>query len=119
MGVKAVIVVMVIIPQLAITSVLLWLGSRWLTATEDFTDLLLNAVALEFIFQLKDLLYRTVVSTRSMQDMEHTEIAGHREPVEANVVNVFDSLLWVPVAVGWCFAYVFVLQQVLPHYNWD
>merc|ERR1719189_378146 len=67
---KVVIVSCVIIPQVAIALVLLWLGSRWLTATTDFTDLLLNAVALEFIFCLKDLIYKTVISARSKKDVE-------------------------------------------------
>merc|ERR1712232_1326061 len=48
-AVKGVLVAIVFLPQILITLFLLWLGSRWLVATADLADLLLNAVALEFV----------------------------------------------------------------------
>jgi len=44
---------LVLLPRLLMSGVLLWLGCRWLLATPNFADLVLNAVALEFILTLK------------------------------------------------------------------
>merc|ERR1719464_1618964 len=60
--VKALLLAVVFLPRVVLCSVLLWLGSRWLTATQSFGNLLVNAVALQFILSLKDLLYTTVPS---------------------------------------------------------
>merc|ERR1719235_170054 len=60
-AVKATILVLVLLPRFVITCALLWLGCRWLAATNDFSDLVLNAVALEFLLMLKELLYHTLV----------------------------------------------------------
>merc|ERR1719352_770167 len=48
-------------PRIIMNSFLLWLGARWLTATLGFGDLLLNALALEFILNLAGLLYQAMV----------------------------------------------------------
>ena len=45
---KAIITFLVLLPRFGIACYLLWLGCRWLTATNNFADLILNAVALEF-----------------------------------------------------------------------
>merc|ERR1719161_2218973 len=58
---KAALVLCVQCPRFIMNSVLLWLGMRWLTATLGFGDLLLNALALEFILNLSDLLFLTLV----------------------------------------------------------
>jgi len=78
LGVKSAIVVLVIIPQVCITAVLLWLGCRWLLATSDFPCLILNAVALEFVLCLKDLIYNALVPPRSMHDLARTLINTKR-----------------------------------------
>merc|ERR1712176_379884 len=64
----------IVMPQLAISCFLLWLGCRWLIATNNFQELVLNAAALEFIYTLKDLIFKTMVSERSKMDMETSEI---------------------------------------------
>merc|ERR1712224_1012172 len=41
--------VLVVIPKFSICLLLTHIGCRWLTATESFSDLILNALALEFV----------------------------------------------------------------------
>eukprot|EP00929_Paragymnodinium_shiwhaense_P055232 TRINITY_DN27689_c0_g2_i1.p1 TRINITY_DN27689_c0_g2~~TRINITY_DN27689_c0_g2_i1.p1 ORF type:complete len:395 (-),score=60.18 TRINITY_DN27689_c0_g2_i1:128-1312(-) len=123
-GVKAVIVLLVIVPRLFITCFLLWLGCRWLLATNNFCDLILNAVALEFILVLKELIYTALLPARSKVDLSRTSI--HTERKESTDLSHFlGSLVWGVVAATWVVSYMGIpghwsgLQQVLPGYNWD
>merc|ERR1719387_145976 len=50
---KIVIFLLAILPRFLITSRVLYLGSRWLLATTDFGELVLNAVALEFVLLIR------------------------------------------------------------------
>merc|ERR1712070_1239238 len=47
--IKFVFVAFVSIPLVSVNGILLWLGSRWLVATLSFAEIMLNAVALEFV----------------------------------------------------------------------
>lgn len=117
-GMKIFISISIILPQLAIACVLLWLGCRWLLATNSFADVMLNAVALEFIFLLKDLLYRTVVSDRNKMDVERTAIKVG-ETTRTSTASIFLKTGWVPVTLLWVVVYMRKLQAVLPQYRWD
>jgi len=119
LGMKALLFVSIVTPQLGIAGYLLWLGSRWLLATSSFSDLLLNAVALEFIFLLKDLFYRTIVSDRNKLDIEHTEVGPTALREKAGVTNFFESVLYIPIGAMWVWLYMYHFQQVIPAYNWD
>lgn len=55
--VRCVLYMCIIAPKLIISVILLVVGSMWLTATEDFADLVLNAVALEFIIQVDETIF--------------------------------------------------------------
>lgn len=48
-------------PEVVIAVVLWWLGSSWLVSTTSFQDLLLNAVALAFVTELDELIYKVLV----------------------------------------------------------
>merc|ERR1712007_230832 len=53
--------VLIIIPKVIIAMVLLALGCRWLASTESFADLILNALALEFVIGIDELMYESFV----------------------------------------------------------
>merc|ERR1719162_2714010 len=59
--VKVMLVCMVQLPVLAMNMFLLWIGCRWLVATLGFGEILLNAVALEFVLNLHEIFYRAIV----------------------------------------------------------
>lgn len=125
-GVKALIVFLVILPRLGIICFLVWVGCRWLLATNNFSDLILNSVALEFILCLKDVIYMALVPRRSMLDLQNTTIQP-MDKKEPESIRVFmGTLVWVLVAAGWVTIYMGSgalhlrgLQQVLRGFQWN
>merc|ERR1712098_271504 len=105
-----------------------WVGCRWLLATNNFADLILNSVALEFILCFKDVLYLALVSRRSMIDLENTTIrpAQRQEPESLRILVgtmswAFSAGIWVLIFMGFSYGdYHFNgIQQVLRNYKWD
>jgi len=119
--VKTYVLACIMLPRLLITLFLLWLGCRWLLATSGFEDVLLNAVALEFILVLKDLLYNTVLPERNKREVQNTSMLpfGGDVKEKASCSKYFGSFALFGLAVIWVYLYTFYLQQVIPGYNWD
>lgn len=118
MPVKALIVIFVFLPDLGNTIFVLWLGSRWLVATNDFGNILSNAVALEFILMLKNLLYYALVTSRNKRDLKHTGLKPSWKKEPAGYGIYFTSTVWLVAAAVWVICYIH-MQQVLPDYKWD
>lgn len=124
---KAVIGVCVVLPRGIIALVLLWLGTRFMAATNDFVEMVLNAVALEFLISLKSLLYMTIVPERSKRNTANLEIMPSNalrtknnklyEP--ATYWSNLVTFLWAIAGLVWVVFYTFQFQTVLPHYRWD
>jgi len=117
--IKLLILFSVILPRLILTSILLWLGCRFLAATNDFGSMVLNAVALEFILCLKDLLYGTIVPDRNKREIAHINIRPSTMIDHASFWSFLGTFTWLLVAFAWIIFYVFQLQAVLPLYKWD
>lgn len=117
--VKTVICVCILIPRAGITFLLLWLGCRWLAATNNFMDLILNAVALEFILLMKDMVYGTLVPEWNKHDVERIEIAPPTRLEQPGHWALLGTVQWGALALVWVLIYVFSLQSVLPDYRWD
>mmetsp|Transcript_16154 Transcript_16154/g.44672 ORF Transcript_16154/g.44672 Transcript_16154/m.44672 type:complete len:371 (+) Transcript_16154:82-1194(+) len=127
-GVKAAITILVVIPRVCITFYLIWIGCRWLLATNNFGDLILNSVALEFILCLKDVLYISLVSRRSMLDLQNTTIQPLTKTEPESLLVFIGTVGWAAMAAGWVTVYMGFsygdihingLQQVLRDYKWD
>merc|ERR1712150_122710 len=105
---KTAICFIVKLPQLFMCCYLLWLGSRGLLATLGFEDLLLNAMALEFILNLAQLLYLTLIPYRMKLTVQRTSLpqAQHGNGM---------ALLVFALSLAWVVGYMF-WQQVLPEY---
>lgn len=117
--VKALVVMGIILPWVSITGFLLWLGCRWLTATNDFGNLISNAVALEFILYLKDLVYLGLVTERNKRELRNTKILPDSKRQRAGYQVYLGALVWGLLVLVWLWAYIFHLQRVLPEYRWD
>lgn len=123
--VKAALCIFVLIPRLFITLILLWLGCRWLLATNNFADLVLNAVALEFVLCLKDSLYLGLMSNRNKNDLKNTQIAPPEKYSVASIGSFTGSISWFLFAVIFVWSYIGIphhmegWQTVLPEYRWD
>jgi len=116
---KVFITAIILVPRAILTTVLLWLGSRWLASTNNFGDLIMNTVALEFILLLQNLLYMTMVPARNKRDCQSIETAPPHTHEKAGLYVFTGSILWGVVAFAWAMVYTYYLQRVLPSYNWD
>jgi hypothetical protein len=121
-AVKVFITMTIQIPQFLMIVYLMWLGCRWLTATLGFGEVVLNAIALEFVLGLHVLVYRAIVPLTMDLEIKATSI-----PVEPSVsrrqrlgcMNMFASFSVLVICIIWCLVYLFVLETVLPGYKWD
>jgi len=118
-GMKVGLTVLTFIPRLCVTLYLLWVGCRWLLATNAFADLILNAVALEFILLIKDTVYASLMPTRSGHDLEVTAIVPYPSHMTSDWWNFANTLSLLVIACIWVYCYMVHWQQVLPNYNWD
>merc|ERR1719271_300488 len=107
------------VPWLGTNMYALWLGSRWLDATNDFGGLIGNCVALEFILHIEEMLLYLWVSER--QKREINSILFHPPGMRARAAWVvfFDGGIWVLSAVSWVYVFMWYWQSVLPNYRWD
>jgi len=115
---KCVLFLLMFLPRLIIDITLVWLGCRWLVATTSFEELLLNAMALEFLVLLKDLIYTAVVPHRDKLETKQMLIPSNVADVPT-FGNTLGSFVWIFFVLGWVYVYIGHLQQVLPAYNWD
>jgi len=115
---KALLLIFIFIPRLVIDLVLLWLGCRWLTATASFGDVLLNAIALEFVLLMKDLVYNAVVPKRNQWETG-SMLVPHKRKAHLDWKGCMGAFAWLIIVIAWVLLYVFKFQQVLPDYRWD
>jgi len=117
---KVLMTTLLVLPRALIACVLLWLGCRWLSATLSFADVLVNAIALEFVVGLNMLIYYQLMSNRNQRDVRNTKLCvRHEDSIEPQFVSFFGGLIWVVLAFGWVEFYLNYFQMVLPGYNWD
>jgi len=116
---KVVILTVILVPRALTTLFLLWLGCRWLAATTNFGDTIQNAVALEFILLIKNMVYIAVVPDMSKHELQNTFIRPPFRAKWATYTTVLGTFLWGILSFLWCYWYIFSFQSVLPEYNWD
>lgn len=117
---KAAMFLFVILPRMLCTLILFWLGCRWLAATLDFTEVLINSIALSFVIHLNELLYDQLVSDRSKRELADLRLDMKTQKGAAPSVPQFvGSMGWAFVAVAWIYVYLVHLQHVIPGYQWD
>jgi len=117
--VKLMITFLILVPRLLLVCFLLWLGCRFLAATNDFGEMVLNAVALEFVLLIKNLLYTTVVPDRNKREIEKISVRPSSQVEYASYWTYLGTFSWGFVAIAWIYYYVFLIQMVLPQYRWD
>lgn len=121
---KVVLTLLTFIPRIVVCLALLWLGCRWLLATFSFSDLILNAVALEFIMMIKEVVYNALMPFRNQIDLDHTKITAYPKTMPADAKSFVDTLSLLVMALLWILLYMGNpsfngIQAVLPEYNWD
>eukprot|EP00929_Paragymnodinium_shiwhaense_P061625 TRINITY_DN30800_c0_g1_i1.p1 TRINITY_DN30800_c0_g1~~TRINITY_DN30800_c0_g1_i1.p1 ORF type:complete len:507 (+),score=83.06 TRINITY_DN30800_c0_g1_i1:52-1572(+) len=118
-SVKLAITFLILIPRLLLVCFLMWLGCRFLAATNDLGEMVLNAVALEFVLLIKDLLYATVVPDRNKREIEKVHVRPSSKIDYASYWSYLGTFSWLYVAIAWVMYYIFLIQMVLPQYRWD
>lgn len=117
--VKLIAVFFILIPRLIVSCILLWLGCRWLTGTMGFSDVLQNAVTLEFILLCKDLFYSTMAPHHNKMETRNTLILPHADRERPTISVFLGAFVWGVISITWVLLYIEVFQQVLPEYRWD
>lgn len=117
--IKVTAIVMIVIPRILVTVCLLWLGCRWLTGTFGFSDVLQNAVALEFILLLKFVFYDAITPAHNKKETQNTLLQPYVDSESPSRMVFLGAFTWGIVSIVWVFLYILIFQQVLPDYQWD
>jgi len=112
---------LLLLVRVAITVYLLWVGCRWLLSTNRFADLILNAIALEFILQLKELVHAVLVPARNAIELGKTtlKLAKADEKIKPGCKEFTGTSAILLIAFLWVWFYMYHFQEVLPEYKWD
>merc|ERR1719440_2432005 len=98
-----VMLIFVITPQVVMNIVLMLLGTKLILATVGFLDILLNAVALEFVLNLTELFFSVFVPRNQQILVENLAIP------EASTKGIATVIL-VIAAPTYAFLHMFVFQ---------
>jgi len=112
-------IILIVIPRILVTGTLLWLGCRWLTGTFGFSDVLQNAVALEFILLLKYVFYDAITPSHNKRETVKTMLSPYLAKESPSSTVFLGAFTWGIISIVWVFLYILVFQQVLPNYQWD
>ncbi|CAE8715797.1 unnamed protein product [Polarella glacialis] len=119
---RACVYTLVCLPRIAIACYLLVLGCRWLSASDDFGEIILNSLALSFVIGIDELIYHSIlpVATRKQVEVTMFFFEEGREPKTVRQVESSErsgykrSLIAVAASVSFLFAYGEYFQSVLP-----
>ncbi|CAK8990440.1 unnamed protein product [Durusdinium trenchii] len=110
--------ILVLLPKIVVATLLTYIGCRWLAATQSFGDLILNALALEFVIGIDDLMHEAFTPLDVRQFIELTKFAhipkdksaldGQTDETSAEVIR---SMLLVVGLLVWAFVYLNYFQQ--------
>eukprot|EP00411_Alexandrium_monilatum_P124864 CAMPEP_0175641906 /NCGR_PEP_ID=MMETSP0097-20121207/4994_1 /TAXON_ID=311494 /ORGANISM="Alexandrium monilatum, Strain CCMP3105" /LENGTH=499 /DNA_ID=CAMNT_0016947681 /DNA_START=28 /DNA_END=1526 /DNA_ORIENTATION=+ len=111
----------VMLPKLLITVSLGCLGTVWLAATADVSEVILNAVALEFIIQIDELLFDAVVPSNAREELSRFKLTLNESHSPGTFVvdakmEYLASLFYLVILVGVPPIYM-TLGQRLPFVN--
>jgi len=117
--------VLVIIPKFLIAIILTWIGCRWLAATESFSDLILNALALEFVINIDEFMFSYFSPAAMRERLGALKIIHYLDPKhhpddDYEIIRAYiTSLMYMMVAAVWSWVYLQKFQQVLPSFQHD
>lgn len=118
--------ILVLIPKVFIALVLMMIGLQWLTATEGFADLVLNALALGFIADIDENILNFFLPKRCGRALEETKFAYPSKGKKSEDVKLGEmvhdyvrNICFFVVAVTIVYLFIGHLQQVLPYFPHD
>mmetsp|Transcript_60441 Transcript_60441/g.141355 ORF Transcript_60441/g.141355 Transcript_60441/m.141355 type:complete len:380 (-) Transcript_60441:182-1321(-) len=109
----------VFLPKLIIAVVLWYIGARWLTATPGVDNLMLNSLALTFICELDELIFRTCTSENVKACLERTKLPMAPLPAGPSRASAIETAITVVFCFALAFLYLTHFQTAIPDYRWD
>lgn len=110
---RMLLLIIIVLPKMLISMVLLGIGTLWLTATTSYSELLLNALALEFIVQVDELIFDAIFA-ESLK--EHIQNARLVFPVSSADLKWRGIASGVKRSLGWWLA-VLVFVRLYIYYG--
>lgn len=117
---RGLLLVLIFLPRAIIACWLLVLGCRWLSASSNFADMVLNALALVFVTDVDEMLYQAVLPIALKKQIEDTNWFFIQDPknrmqVEKDEWKMYRrTLLWLIATLAFLYLYCQHLQTVLP-----
>mmetsp|Transcript_174194 Transcript_174194/g.558584 ORF Transcript_174194/g.558584 Transcript_174194/m.558584 type:complete len:410 (-) Transcript_174194:296-1525(-) len=111
---------LVCLPRAIIGLTLLGLGCQWLSSSENFADMTINGLALEFVKDIDEILYEAILPTMYKLDIHSTFLFKvERKRTRGDLVSlewngIRRTIFWVCFGFGWLYFYACVVQNVLP-----
>eukprot|EP00444_Apocalathium_aciculiferum_P059225 CAMPEP_0183604990 /NCGR_PEP_ID=MMETSP0371-20130417/182224_1 /TAXON_ID=268820 /ORGANISM="Peridinium aciculiferum, Strain PAER-2" /LENGTH=414 /DNA_ID=CAMNT_0025817095 /DNA_START=92 /DNA_END=1336 /DNA_ORIENTATION=- len=117
---KWTVLITVCVPRAIIGLVLLFLGYQWLASSASFADMTLNAMALEFVKNIDEILYDSVLPRQLKQDIADTNVFKIEERKTKKDLDAAEwkayrrTGLWVIVMIVGLVGFSICVQTVLP-----
>lgn len=110
----------ILLPKYMILITLLWEGSRWLATATSLCDTVMNAVALDFVLSIDEVLFTTLLPQGQQVQVEDTNFFIKEDPKAWPQIHALNwgqlklSLGCVMFLGFWNFGYTWCIQDVLP-----
>lgn len=117
-GIYAIILIGIILPKILIVILLFWLGFKWLAATNAPADLILNALALEFVVSIDEQLFEALLPKCVTDKIGTVFLTTHKKPYKDATAELQATLKseWgayrrsmfyfaAPILISWSYIY--------------
>mmetsp|Transcript_145179 Transcript_145179/g.253388 ORF Transcript_145179/g.253388 Transcript_145179/m.253388 type:complete len:301 (+) Transcript_145179:1-903(+) len=116
---RIIIYVTIIIPQFFVACFLAYIGCNWLCATESFTDLILNALALVLIIEIDEMLYEEFSPILLTELVSRTKFVIRRSKETNEFRAYIRSIVFLISCFSGAYLYMTQFQTVLPGFGYD
>jgi len=106
----------ILIPKLVICFFLLATGTLYLAGTDNFADLVLNAVALQFVLNIDNWLFEAVFPKSIKDQMGNCVLVKPREP-SSQAGHLATSVIYYAVILGGVALYLTPFGQTIPFFG--
>lgn len=116
---------MITVPKLGINVWLTFMGVRWLTSTVSFPDLILNALGLQFIIEIDEMMLTSLYPERMISALQKAKWALPRKRMTVDEdeqdlkVRYHQAIVYIFGLFIFVYVYLVYFQQVLPGFRWD
>lgn len=118
-GLKVWTTLTVFLPKLCIAVILWYIGAGWLTATAGIDNLVLNSLALTFICEVDELIFRTCISEVAKSCLEKTKLPLPSFKYTPNIWVPAETLTTCMACMALAYLYLHCMQDAIPDFRWD